>query len=354
MLPLPSSLSRLLPLLWLPLAAGAAPPDQPRDFVHIDDLIVHDPQILADARTRTYYLYGQYAPDRTWVRLPQAAARAGLICYTSTDLIRWSLPKLVFEVPDGFWADPLSAPWAPEVHAWRGRYYAFVTFNAWSVLLDERPGRPPITRRQVQLLVSDTPLGPFRPHSPGPITPPGEMTLDGSFFVDDQGAPWLLYAHEWVQVTDGSFKAIRLSEDLTATIGQPIEILRASVAPWTKREIRYRNRDPVPGIVSDGPCLHRMASGRLAFFWASWSRDRQYAQAISYSDSGRIEGPWRHAPEPVLQDDVGHGSVFRAFDGRLLFAVHKYFRQPATRVQIYELAEHDDRIEVVRQILGSP
>jgi len=53
------------------------------------------------------------------------------------------------------------------------------------------------------------------------------MTLDGSFYVDDSGAPWLLYAHEWIQTTDGSFKALRLTDDLTATIGEPVEILRA-------------------------------------------------------------------------------------------------------------------------------
>jgi arylsulfatase A-like enzyme len=337
-----------------PEPASLPRPGQPAGTIHIDDLVVHDPQILADEKTRTYYLYGQYAPDRKWVDLGSRPDRAGLICYTSTDLEYWSRPKLVFEVPADFWADKQGAPWAPEVHEWRGRYYAFVTFNDWQTKLEENPSRPPITKRQVQILVAESPLGPFRPHSPGPVTPPGEMTLDGSFFVDEQGSPWLLYAHEWIQTTDGSFKAMRLNDELTATIGQPLEILRASVGPWTKREISYKNQPPVPGIVTDGPCLYRMQSGKLAFFWASWSKDRLYAEAISYSDTGKITGPWRHSDTPILQDDVGHGSVFRAFDGRLLFVVHKYFKQPATRVQIYELSEHQDRIDVVRQILGTP
>lgn len=97
-----------------------------------------------------------------------------------------------------------------------------------------------------------------------------------------------------------------------------------------------------------------MKSGVLALFWASWSKDRLYAESIAYFDNGKLTGPWRHEPAPILQDDVGHGSVFTAFDGRLLLVIHKYFKQPATRVQIYELEEFADRIRVKGQILGAP
>lgn len=348
-MPLRSTLLGLFTALTLTTARATAPAP-----IHINDLIVHDPQILADEMTRTYYLYGQYSPDRPWIDLQSPHGRAGVLCYTSQDLAHWSQPRLVFEVPADFWSDKQSAPWAPEVHAWKGKYYLFCTFNDWHTTLEERPGRPPITKRAVQILVGDSPLGPFRPFRNEPTTPKGEMTLDGSFYVDAEGAPWLLYAHEWIQTTDGSFKAIRLTDDLSATIGDPLVILRASVGPWTKRAISYKNQPPVPGIVTDGPCLYRMKSGKLAFFWASWSQDRAYAEAISYADSGRITGPWRHGDAPVLQDDIGHGSVFRAFDGRLLFVVHKYFKQPATRVQIYELTETADEILIKGQILGAP
>ncbi len=327
-----------------------------RADLHINDLIVHDPHILADAASKTYYLYGQYSPKKEWqAKLVQSPhGRAGVIAYTSQDLEHWSEPKLVFEIPDGFWADATDAPWAPEVHAWRGKYYLFCTFNDWNTKLDDRPGRPPITKRQTQILVSDSPLGPFRPFANEPTSPPGTMALDGTFFVDADGAPWFIYAHEWIQITDGSFEAIRVTADLSKTIGDPIVLFRAGAVDWTKREIRYRNGPPVPGIVTDGASLHRMKSGVLACFWASWSKDRQYAESIAYSDNGKLEGPWRHEPAPILQDDVGHGSVFTAFDGRLLLVIHKYFRQPATRVQIYELEESPDRIRVKRQMLGAP
>jgi len=148
--------------------------------------------------------------------------------------------------------------------------------------------------------------------------------------------------------------AIRLRDDLSATIGHPLTLFHAGAVNWTRRVIRYRNGPPGPGIVPDGASLHRMKSGVLACFWANWSRGRLYAASIAYSDSGQLEGPWRHEPAPILQDDVGHGSVFTAFAGRLLLVIHTYFKPPATRVQIYELEELRDRIRVTRQILGAP
>jgi len=344
----------LPPLALLGGVLALSPAIRAEDTIPINDLIVHDPQILADEATHTYYLYGQYSPERNWLKVRSPHGRAGVICYTSVDLEHWTQPQVVFEVPENFWADKQSAPWAPEVHAWKGKYYLFCTFNDWNTKLEERPGRPPITKRAVQVLEGDSPTGPFRPFRNEPTTPPGEMTLDGSFYVDAAGAPWLLYAHEWIQITDGTFNAIRLKDDLSGTIGEPVVILHAGEVPWTKRGISYKQQPEVPGIVTDGPSMYRMKSGRLAFFWASWSRDHLYAEAISYSDSGRITGPWRHGDSPVLQDDVGHGTVFRAFDGRLLLVIHKYFHQPATRVQIYELTEHADAIMVKGRILGAP
>lgn len=341
--------ARLLLAALLGTACGTA-------AIPVDQLIVHDPHILADAATQTYYLYGQYSPKKDWQarHFNPPPPRAGVLAYASQDLATWSAPKIVFTVPAGFWGDATDSPWAPEVHAWQGKYYLFATFNDWNTILDARPGRPPITRRQTQILVGDSPLGPFRPLRNEPSSPPGKMTLDGTFHVDAAGRPWFIYAHEWIQITDGSFEALPMREDLAAPIGDPVLLFRAGEVGWTRREIRYRGADPVPGIVTDGASLHRMKSGVLACFWASWSKDRQYAESVAYSDSGRLAGPWRHEPEPVLQDDVGHGSVFTAFDGRLLLVIHKYFRQPATRVQIYELEELPDRIRVRRQILGAP
>lgn len=338
-----------------PLADASFTP--PRGgLTHVNDLSVHDPAILADATTQTYYIYANYSPRRTWdlTQLRSPHGRAGVKAWKSKDLILWEGPELVFEVPEDFWADKLDAPWAPEVHAWRGKYYLFVTFNDWETTLETRPGRPPITRRASQILVGDSPLGPFKPFRNAPHTPPGEMTLDGTFYVDEKGDPWMVYCHEWVQITDGAFKAIRLTPDLSATVGEPILLFHASASRWTKRETNYRNAGKTPGVVSDGPWMHRTKNGTLQLLWASWSKDRDYATAIATSESGTLAGPWKQTAEPLLQDDRGHGALFRDFTGRLHLIVHRYFRQPATRVQIYSLDETDSGFSIRARVLGAP
>ena len=113
------------------------------------------------------------------------------------------------------------------MHEFKGKYYLFTTFNAWRQVVEVREGRPPITRRGSQILVGDSPLGPFKPFANKPHTPTGELTLDGTFHVED-GQPWLVYCHEWVQLGDGLIKAIRLKSDLSETVGKPITLLSAA------------------------------------------------------------------------------------------------------------------------------
>jgi beta-xylosidase len=319
---------------------------------HINDLSVHDPCILADPASQTYYIYRSFAPNRFGATSTGDTNRAGTQAFWSKDLTNWFGPTNVFEIPDGFWADKDSHPWAPEVHAFRGKYYLFTTFNAWREKLDERPGRPFINKRASQILVADRPLGPFRPFANQPHTPPGEMTLDATFWFED-GVPWLIYCHEWVQLGDGLIKAIRLRDDLSATVGAPITILNSGEVPWTKQRINYRGTN-YPGVVTDGPYLWRTKNDKLLLLWSSWTPTNAYATAFAVSDSGKITGPWRHEPpEPILQDDRGHGMIFRDFNGRLLLSLHRYFHQPKTRVQLWELEDTGDTLRVKSQLLGT-
>ena len=68
---------------------------------HIDDLVVHDPCILADPHTNTYYIYRSFRPDR----YGEPGKPAGIQVFTSKDLVSWDGPTTVFEIPDNFWAD---------------------------------------------------------------------------------------------------------------------------------------------------------------------------------------------------------------------------------------------------------
>ena len=88
--------------------------------------------------------------------------------------------------------------------------------------------------------------------------------------------------------------------------------------------------------------------------WSSWTPEHQYALAFAYSPAGKLAGPWQHDAGPTLWDDRGHGMIFRDFDGRLLLCLHRYFHQPKTRVQLWELQDAGDRLKLGKQILGAP
>ena len=167
-----------------------------------------------------------------------------------------------FRPEPGFWGTKNF--WAPEAHAYRGRYFLFTSFIAEK------------ERRGTQVLAADAPTGPYRVHSPGPLTPRDLECLDGTLHVEEDGSPWLVFCHEWVQVRDGEVRAVRLEEDLSRPAGNSRLLFRASEAPWT-RPVSYRGAPPDPASrVTDGPFLHRAADGTLLMLWSSFC-DTGYA-----------------------------------------------------------------------------
>jgi len=320
-------------------------------ILDIDSICVHDPCIIADPVTKLYYLYGSYEPNRAWSFVEFENKNAGVQAYVSTDLKHWSLPKLVFEVPNGFWGDEKDAPWAPEVHYFNNKYYLFTTFNNWDSIMDVRSDRPKITLRASQILVADSPLGPFKPFFNKQTTANGAMTLDATFY-EENGTPYIVYCHEWVQLGQGLIEAAKLTPDLSKTIEEPFTLISAGDVNWNKDTINYRGT-PYYGGVTDGCYFHKSANGTLLLLWSSWHKTRQYAQTIAYSESGSIRGPWKHINEPILMDDRGHGMTFTGFDNKLYLCLHRYFHSPATRVQIWEVEEKDNSLKVIQQTVGA-
>ncbi len=280
---------------------------------------MRDPFVVPVEAEGVYYLYGTTDPD---VWNPPAV---GFDTYRGSDLRRWEGPLPAFRPPKGFWADRHF--WAPEVHRYRGGIYMFASFKA--------PGH----RRGTQVLAAEAFAGPFRPHSDGPVTPEGWECLDGTLHVDAAGRPWIVFCHEWVQVGDGEMCAMRLSEDLRSAAGAPALLFRASEAGW----VRPSRGKGVEGYVTDGPFLHRTAGGALLMLWASHG-ERGYVQAVARSTSGRIAGPWVQQPEPLYDADGGHGMLFRAFDGRLMLALHTPNDSPNERPLFLPVVEEGDAL----------
>lgn len=284
------------------------------------DIHIRDPFVLPVTEAKLYYLYGTTGPE-SWT--PSAS---GFDYYTSPDLQHWEGPFPAFRPPANFWADRNF--WAPEAHLYHGRCYLFASFKAEGVC------------RGTQILAADGPQGPFVPISDGPVTPRDWECLDGTLFVDAHDHPWIVFCHEWVQVGDGEICAVRLSDDLKSAVEPPRLLFRASAAPWA-HEINSKGRI---GYVTDGPWLHRLASGELIMLWSSFGAGG-YTVGVARSASGDILGPWQQVPEPLYAGDGGHCMVFRAFDGQLWLALHRPNQSPDERPQFIPLRENESSIE---------
>jgi arabinan endo-1,5-alpha-L-arabinosidase len=283
-------------------------------MMKLSDIHIRDPFVLPMPSERRYYLYGTmgaYAWTETAV---------GFDAYVSPDLREWEGPFPVFRPPAGFWADRNF--WAPEVYAYRGRYVMFASFKA------------PEVRRGTQVLAADSPRGPFRPLSDGPVTPRGWECLDGTLFVEPGGRPWMVFSHEWVQVGDGQICAMPLSLDLDSAAGEPLLLFRASQAPWA-RHFESKGRE---GWVTDGPWMRRTPGGELLVLWSSFGAGG-YSIGAARSKSGKLPGPWVHDAEPLYGADGGHGMTFRDFDGNLRLSLHHPDGHPRERPLLLPLAE---------------
>lgn len=275
-----------------------------------EQMNIRDPYVLL--YQGTYYLYGTRSAT-CW------GPADGFDCYTSGDLEEWDGPFEVFHRPDGFFAD--RNYWAPECYFHQGKFYLIATLAS-----EDR-------KKGVYALASDSPLGPFRPVNDRPLTPEGWTCIDGSLYWDGEGVPWLLFSHSFEDVPDGDLCAVPLEENLGRAAGEPLLLFRAADAPWAVPIPFAKEEFGLEGNVyfSDGPCVHRMESGALAILWSSWS-DRGYAVGVAVSPNGGIRGPWEHQREKLFPEDGGHGMLFRAKDGRLLYTLHspdtKYEERP--------------------------
>lgn len=281
---------------------------------------LRDPFLLAVAEEGAYYLFGSTDAD-IW-----HAPATGFDCYRSTDLETWEGPIEAFRPPLGFWSDRNF--WAPEVHAHAGRYFMFATFTAEG------------ERRGTQVLASDAPQGPYAPWSDGPVTPRDWECLDGTLHVDAAGDPWIVFCHEWVQVVDGEVVAQRLSDDLSRAIGDPILLFHGSDAPWARPVAQRRFAVDVQAYVTDGPFLHRLASGELLMLWSGFG-DSGYAMGIARSESGTVRGPWTQEERPIWSRDGGHGMIARTLDGGLLLTLHQPNDTPNERAAFFPLVEEE-------------
>ena len=285
---------------------------EPRQNVPTDSIQLSDPCVLADSATQTYYMTG-----------------TGGLLWKSRDLQLWDGPYPVAETDSNSWMGPRPMIWAAELHHYRDKYYYFATFTNRDVWIDTVDNRP-INRRASHILVSDRPDGPYRPMADPTYLPADKPTLDGTFWVDTDGKPYMVYCGEWLQNLNGTVEKIELKEDLSGSIGEGKILFRASDSPWSRS---HRNDSITWNWVTDGPWLFRTSTGRLGMIWTSWIDDI-YTQGVAYSESGTLDGPWLQQKDPITPPNYGHGMIFRDLQGRWFLSCHSHLNDNGRYVRV--------------------
>jgi Glycosyl hydrolases family 43 len=274
-----------------------------RKDIPSDSIVLSDPFILADSATKLYYMTG-----------------TGGMVWKSKDLKLWEGPYKVAATDPKSWMGPKPMIWAAEIHHYKNRYYYFATFTNRAVFIDSVKGNK-IERRASHILVSDQPGGPYVPMQDSTYLPAGKPTLDGTFWVDSNNKPYMVYCHEWLQNLNGTIEQIELKPDLSGSIGEGRLLFRASDAPWSREKDEQGNNKP--NKVTDGPCLFVTGTGRLGMLWTSWVYD-VYTQGVAYSANGSLAGLWLQEPQPITPPNYGHGMLFRSFNGKWLMSLHSH------------------------------
>ena len=272
------------------------------------DLRIRDPFVLSDTEAGCYYMYGTMdLKEGSYETAPTFS-----VC-KSYNLEEFEEPKVIFDATKlNFWAN--EDFWAPEVHKYNGRYYLFGSLKA--------EGRC----RATHIFVCNTPDGEFVPVSEKPITPPDWECLDGTFFVEN-GTPYMVFCHEWVQVKDGEIWAVELTQDLTRPADKPFMIFKASDNPKVS-ELNLGTGN----YVTDGPFLYH-ENGKVKMIWSSFF-DGRYLVLEAESDS--LHGNWTHKGSK-FDFDGGHAMIFTTLKGKRMISLHAPNITGFERAVFYEL-----------------
>ncbi len=218
----------------------------------------------------------------------------------SRDLVNWDIAGPVFpEQPS--WA--VANFWAPEITAWKGRYYVYYVGR-------KRDG--PLT---VAVASADKPQGPYHDH--GPIISQPAGSIDPVACDDEQGRRFLIWKE------DGNSRrlptiiwAALLNEDGTKLAGEPVELMR--------------NDKPWEGAVVEGPFVVRRDGWFYLFYSGNGCCGAGCNYALGVARSKSLLGPWDKNPSnPILAGNdawrcPGHGSIVEDERGRFWLMYHAY------------------------------
>ena len=223
-----------------------------------------------------------------------APTRVNVPVTTSTDFTHWSPAVDALPVLPP-WSEP-GYTWAPDLHHFPSTYALYFT----AALADHTP-----TTECVGSAFASSPTGPFTP-SPTPFVCQLDKggTIDPRVFVDDTGAPWLLFKSD--QNIGGSTTPTvmwsqRLSSDGRRLLGSP-SVLLTPDRPWQ-------------GTIVEAPDMVEVDGAYWVFYSGNWYNTPDYA--VGAARCAGPAGPCADVgPAPLLATNFqgegpGEASVFR-------------------------------------------
>ena len=319
----------LVAALWLGACAS-----QPKALVVENPLPIAlgDPYILR-ASDGNFYMYGT------------GGVADGFMAYVSPDLNTWeSLGQVYAGNTDSSWA--VANFWAPEVYERDGKYYMFFSAD-WR----ENPTGE-LENFRIGVAVADTPAGPFRELSSGPLFDPGYPIIDANVFCDEDGKCYLYYSRccykhpvesevaDWAreqgmfdEIEESWIYGVALKPDFSGVIGEPVLLLQ----PPTKMDdaqSEWESRSVTSGEVNrrwtEGSVTFKRGDTYYMMYSANFFGGKNYA--VGYATAKSPLGPYtKAANNPVLEKNVekggivtgtGHNSVVTLPDGTMYCVYH--------------------------------
>jgi beta-xylosidase len=219
----------------------------------------------------------------------------------SRDLVNWEVVGAVFQKRPA-WA--IRNFWAPEISAYRNRYFVYYTAR--------KKGGPLC----VAAASAESPQGPYTDH--GPLVCQEIGSIDAMAVEDERGERYLVWKE------DGNSRerptplwAQKLNEEGTKLVGSRKELIRNDPKSWE-------------GGVVEGAFILRRGDWFYLFYSGNACCGRRCNYALGVARSRKLLGPWEKNPSnPILAENQawqcpGHGSIVTDAEGRDFLLYHAY------------------------------
>lgn len=273
-----------------------------------------------------YYMYSTTETGKVLVGANDFATETdegdGIYVYVSSDMKSWEKHGYALKKGDSMGEKWF---WAPEVLEYRGKFYMVYS-----------------SEEHIAIAVASHPLGPFKQKEKRWLR--DGKSIDGSFFVDDDGTVYLYYVR-----LDGQNRiyVAKMKDDLSGIEEEYENCLIAAEEPW----------ETLDCLIAEGPFVIKHKD--LYYLTYSCNHTRCIDYAVGYAVSKSPTGPFeKYAGNPILIRNggligVGHHSFAYANDGTLMCAYHchnvnsSYFKPRMSCINTAEFVESENGEDVL-------